>query len=230
MLDSIEAMASDYLPVVRSIQPRGPYRLGGFCDGGFVAYEITTSLLAQGERVEHLILINTPAPSARIAWIDGAIRLVGRQRRLWPEFRRRFAQILALRLRRVISAFSQGPSSCLRALRDQIELVSARPIDFHGDPATSELEVALGVVEHTYHPRPCASPLTLMWGEEEYRPILHDDTMGWGALVRSVTVIPIPGDHLSGIRRACALIAERLRYEFSRDTHHIEACDKISVS
>lgn len=45
-LPSIEAMANDYIAAIRRVQPEGPYFLGGWSLGGFVAYEMARQLLA----------------------------------------------------------------------------------------------------------------------------------------------------------------------------------------
>jgi amino acid adenylation domain-containing protein len=55
---TIEAMAAAHLEAIRAVQPEGPYVLGGFCNGGLVAYEMARQLQAQGEQVETLLLIN----------------------------------------------------------------------------------------------------------------------------------------------------------------------------
>jgi thioesterase domain-containing protein len=55
---SIAEMASEYLGHVRRVQPRGPYRLGGFCLGGAIALEMAAQSLAGGEEVEGLILVD----------------------------------------------------------------------------------------------------------------------------------------------------------------------------
>jgi thioesterase domain-containing protein len=59
---SVEAMARDYLAEVRRTQPAGPYRLGGWSMGGLVAFEMARLLEADGERVELLALVDSPAP------------------------------------------------------------------------------------------------------------------------------------------------------------------------
>ncbi|MGH9499164.1 MAG: non-ribosomal peptide synthetase [Terriglobales bacterium] len=56
---SIEAMASHYIAEMRSVQPRGPYFLGGFSFGGLVGYEISQQLRAAGEEVALLVLFDT---------------------------------------------------------------------------------------------------------------------------------------------------------------------------
>ena len=63
---TIENMAAAYLPALRAAQPVGPYRLGGFCGSGLVAYEMARLLTAQGERVEFLALIEVHAINARL--------------------------------------------------------------------------------------------------------------------------------------------------------------------
>jgi amino acid adenylation domain-containing protein len=61
--DSIPEMARYNLERIRSLQPCGPYYLGGMCFGGLVAYEMAKQLLADGEEVAFLgILDSTHAP------------------------------------------------------------------------------------------------------------------------------------------------------------------------
>jgi amino acid adenylation domain-containing protein len=53
---SIEAMASRYIDAMRSFQPNGPYRIGGYCFGGVVAYEMACQLEKKGEHVSLLAI------------------------------------------------------------------------------------------------------------------------------------------------------------------------------
>uniref|UniRef100_UPI0035E403DB thioesterase domain-containing protein n=1 Tax=Thermogemmatispora sp. TaxID=1968838 RepID=UPI0035E403DB len=59
---SFEAMAAAHIEAIRRIQPQGPYRLAGWCNGGLVAYEMARQLQAMGEQVELLVLIDPTAP------------------------------------------------------------------------------------------------------------------------------------------------------------------------
>ena len=61
-LDTVEAMATLYLQALRQVQPQGPYRLGGWSSGGVIAFEMARQLEAQGEALEPLLLIDSPAP------------------------------------------------------------------------------------------------------------------------------------------------------------------------
>ncbi|HXI89885.1 MAG TPA: amino acid adenylation domain-containing protein [Blastocatellia bacterium] len=54
---TIEAMAESHLPALREFQPRGPYLLGGYCNGAAVAFEIARLLQSQGEKIDMLVLL-----------------------------------------------------------------------------------------------------------------------------------------------------------------------------
>ena len=59
---TLEAIASAHIEAMRGVQARGPYRLGGFCNGGLLAYEMARQLERDGEQVEFLGLINPSEP------------------------------------------------------------------------------------------------------------------------------------------------------------------------
>ena len=61
----IEDMAAERLPLILKIQPRGPYRLCGYCLAGLVAFEVARLLIAAGERVEMVGMIDSPTVSGR---------------------------------------------------------------------------------------------------------------------------------------------------------------------
>jgi acyl-CoA synthetase (AMP-forming)/AMP-acid ligase II/thioesterase domain-containing protein/acyl carrier protein len=65
VLLSIEEMAADSLSSILNAQPKGPYRLYGYCIGGLVAFEAARLLIAAGEKVEFVGMIDTPTISAR---------------------------------------------------------------------------------------------------------------------------------------------------------------------
>src|SRR5262249_10512960 len=66
----IEAMARVHLEQVIGACPDGPLMLGGYCNGGLVAYETARLLTAAGRRVERLVLIATDADTrfSRLRW------------------------------------------------------------------------------------------------------------------------------------------------------------------
>jgi len=60
--ETFEEAAADYLAEIRRVQPRGPYLIGGFSGGGISAYEIAQQLTAADEKVELLVMLDTPLP------------------------------------------------------------------------------------------------------------------------------------------------------------------------
>ncbi len=61
-LDSVTAMAAATVAAIKAVRPQGPYIIGGHCVGGLVAYEVTQQLMAAGDNVEQLIILDAPAP------------------------------------------------------------------------------------------------------------------------------------------------------------------------
>uniref|UniRef100_UPI001BDEFCBC thioesterase domain-containing protein n=1 Tax=Mesorhizobium sp. dw_380 TaxID=2812001 RepID=UPI001BDEFCBC len=60
---TLGAMATRALSMMRTIQPRGPYRLAGYSSGGILAYAMAHDLLECGEAVSFLGLIDVHLPS-----------------------------------------------------------------------------------------------------------------------------------------------------------------------
>jgi len=76
----VEAWAAGHVDEVRTIQPRGPYILGGICSGGVVAFEVAQQLQAQGQQVALLAMVNPPPPPAPglHSYLNQAAAIVGR--------------------------------------------------------------------------------------------------------------------------------------------------------
>ena len=56
---SIQSMARRYVESIRSVQPHGPYLLGGWSMGGVIAYEMAQQLLKNGDKVALLVLLDS---------------------------------------------------------------------------------------------------------------------------------------------------------------------------
>ena len=94
---TVEAIARAHIEAMRGVQARGPYRLGGFCNGGLLAYEMARQLEAAGEQVEFLGLINPSepvqfSPLRTVCEGLGRVRRAGRSRQADLFLRVRHAQ------------------------------------------------------------------------------------------------------------------------------------------
>lgn len=104
---SVEDIAAYYLRGIHSVQPNGPYFLGGYCFGGIVAFEIAQQLRKQGHEVGLLAMVDPPYRVPRHFKPDGGRqRLIRHLRRLGaltlPEqltyLRERFVSMIRERL------------------------------------------------------------------------------------------------------------------------------------
>ena len=57
---SLEELVAHHLNEIRTVQPKGPYLLGGYCLSAMVALEIAHQLIKEGEEVSLLCLVEPP--------------------------------------------------------------------------------------------------------------------------------------------------------------------------
>ena len=73
----LEELIQPWVSEIQSLQPDGPYLLGGWSAGGYYAFEAAKSLMRAGKEVKKLILIDTPPmnvyeamPLELLEWLD----------------------------------------------------------------------------------------------------------------------------------------------------------------
>lgn len=95
--------ARDYIEEMRHVQPHGPYLVGGFSGGGVTAFEIAHQLLADGEEVSALVMLDSIPPHP--AWPE-------------PDFMDR----LHIQLQRTFKVMLRDPTAWLkRRIRWELE-------------------------------------------------------------------------------------------------------------
>ena len=65
-LSTVEEMAAAYISEARTVQPEGPYYLGGYCSGAYIALEMANQLQSQGCEVALLASFNTDGNWKRV--------------------------------------------------------------------------------------------------------------------------------------------------------------------
>lgn len=134
---SIRDLAKAQIAEIRTIQNRGPYRIGGYSLGGLIALEIARQLREQGDEVELLFLLDPMAPvQFRKAGAEQVLKAPGFVR---PPLLRRIAeQLRALahaprrEMPRALSRLVQTPRRWSIWQRAEYHLV-----DLHGRHPTS---------------------------------------------------------------------------------------------
>ncbi len=86
---TIEAMAAHYIAEMKSVQPLGPYRIGGHCSGAWVAFEMARQLEASGDGLDAVVLVDQGPPGVEVQlpspaeYVLKRIRFYMRDGRLW---------------------------------------------------------------------------------------------------------------------------------------------------
>lgn len=79
---SIETLATEYLDLIRAVQPKGPYFLGGFSIGGVIAYAVAQRLQQQGESLGLVVMLDSMRPGRGLghvlAGVRRRIKMIGR--------------------------------------------------------------------------------------------------------------------------------------------------------
>jgi acyl transferase domain-containing protein/NADPH:quinone reductase-like Zn-dependent oxidoreductase/thioesterase domain-containing protein/ubiquinone/menaquinone biosynthesis C-methylase UbiE/acyl carrier protein len=61
-INNVEALAVKYVVALRTVQPQGPYLIGGYSMGGAIAFEMVHQLKRQGQQTALFALIDSPSP------------------------------------------------------------------------------------------------------------------------------------------------------------------------
>lgn len=67
---AIEEMASRYIEAIRTVQPGGPYLLGGYSFGSIVAFEMAQQLRKQGQQIALLAILDGGSPASSQGFAD----------------------------------------------------------------------------------------------------------------------------------------------------------------
>jgi amino acid adenylation domain-containing protein len=216
---SYEAMAVGHLEAIRRIQPRGPYLLGGECNGGLVAYEIARLLEASGERVGLLTLLSASAQNARYASFFSWLQVVGGALRLTPSKQRyvfrRFQEFAANQGRLSVGTILRGLARKSAVIAAELgRLARMRDgFDFPRlDPGTcpedyrERLRAIYQQIDRCYIPGRFGGRVTLIRGREETPDVLTESTW-WRTVAADVEVFEVPGDNRTKLTRHVGALA-----------------------
>jgi thioesterase domain-containing protein len=206
--ETFEEMARAYLAEMRSVQPHGPYAIGGFSGGGITAYEMAQQLVREGEEVALLVLLDTPLPHrpalsakdrARIQWLE----LKSKGPAYFAEWAERRAKWEAQRLRRLF----EEPEPDRRSDEFRSEAIGHAFLEALPRYVLRPYEGKVLL----FRPRP--SPAWIVDGrfvDRERHYVLPDN--GWTPWAPGLEVHEVPGDHDSMVLEPnVRVLARRLR-------------------
>jgi len=192
---SIAEMARECLSEMRTVQPSGPYLVGGYCFAGSVAIEIAQQLLREGEDVRLLALIDSLRPNAVHTFLVNLIDYGGYLRRRGQHIGEVLRGLLIARDGSRRTRFSELMARKLENLRPKSGsngLLSSRDLFEH------HRQLLL-----RYRPEPFMGPIGLYVCEKWHNPIvasnwrrLFERYLGWQGIARGgLSVYKVSGDH-----------------------------------
>jgi len=229
----IHSMAARHVAELRKVQPHGPYRLGGFCVGGMIAFEMARQLRAAGEEVERLIIIDSAATNARIDYVKPLLALVPgdprtrlmRQAALMKRVRRYDLRIRQVARRDPSEQLAWVRNNVLRRWRRVVSRVEhvATPRLTQVDPtagadatvltesAGANVLLAQEQAASAYVPGSYGGRIDLIWAEETANVKRVDPTHGWWRVARDVRTHQIVAHHIGLITNDLPKLAETIR-------------------
>ncbi|BDU16074.1 non-ribosomal peptide synthetase [Lysobacter auxotrophicus] len=200
-LDSVEKMAERYVREIRTVQPQGPYHLAGGSMGGIIAFEMAQQLVAAGETVAMLGLVDTSAEFGIRYRAQAQSGLSGRVQRL---HRRMQGQSLGQRIA-TIGEVVNGRRHASK-LRQQAQQAREAGQALPHSVRYAELEATHMHAYMKYIVKPYAGGIVLFRAENQPPELRAKPLLGWEAMCADVDVVAIPGDH-QGMIESPALVA-----------------------
>jgi amino acid adenylation domain-containing protein len=187
---TVELMAAEHVREICTIQPHGPYFIGGSCVGGVVALEVAQQLRAHGEPIGLLVLVDTQFPT----W---QAMLRNRLHNLWCD------QVLPF-LRRC----SASGREFRAAIRESTQLLFAPTRE--QKIGRQKVRIGRKYLRHIlrYKPRPYPGPVTLIMCE---KPTRREPGRVWHDLAGGgLEILHVPGDHFTHLREHVQATAARI--------------------
>jgi amino acid adenylation domain-containing protein len=208
---SVEEIATLTLDLIRSVQPKGPYHLGGFCNGALAMYETAQRLIRAGETVATLVLLDPPdyyLPTVH-QWMRHLVRMAGlndRQRILCA------GQFIDL-----VSHYKfDEPGSLFRFMRDKLVYFPLKKIKqlFLASPTAVPLKnlnrYYIGLLSaYAARPYSATEPVTILLRHAEQ--LRHPHQMSyWRRLIPQAEFAVVVGTHLD-FKTSLGPIAQAIR-------------------
>ena len=217
----VEDLAASYLAEVRTVQPEGPYFLGGLSFGGIVAFEMAQQLSAAGEEVALLALFDTPTP-----WAFTPLPRLGRLAGHLSNLRRFGFSYLKKKVERRLKVLRNKHRESEELPTDSSAVILAD---------TDRLRHRFTATADQYQLRTYAGRITLFvladrdgFSDSLFDPSLGeiDPTLGWGRIAAGgVEVHELSGEHISIFREPhVRSLAEKLTACLETARSQISSC------
>ena len=222
---TIQAMAIDRVRDLLKAYPDGPIRLGGYCNGALVAFEMARQLQKLGRGVDLVAIVETHAPNIPFRRTSSLVRLICRL--LWLGDDTQAKLFLRLRnlqsvgpgvSRNVVGAtgaiFRQGIRSIARRV-GRLARVTPTAANVLGADGTADVFADPFRAVNCYVPGTYKGPVSLLRTQDIGSQTANfsapdDPSAGWAEVAPRVRVYWLPGDHESIVRKQVDAMAGQL--------------------
>ncbi|MCY2994485.1 MAG: alpha/beta fold hydrolase [Planctomycetota bacterium] len=180
--DRVETMAAFYLDEIRKVQPQGPYLLSGWSMGGMIALEAAQRLVATGEQVALLAMLDTHLSISdfeRLPWDERSVI-----RWMAPYLDLSVAELKPLPLERQWERIAEQAN-----LAEGLGVAEIRRL-----AAVCQSHLAASA---SYRPQPYLGPAVLFQADLGRGGL----DRRWKSLCPRLRVEPVPGNHYSMLRK-----------------------------
>jgi phthiocerol/phenolphthiocerol synthesis type-I polyketide synthase D len=197
---SIPERAARYVELLKELQPAGPYRLAGWSFGGYLAYEVASQLTGAGDRVDLVTLVDSILPLESAGSPEQLV--LERYQRFAEHMRQSYQVDFRLPVEELTLLGEDEQINRVMALVEEQVPAIGRAILRH--QYTSYVDARLA---ERYRPQPYAGPVLLLRAQDHHtlttaldsRYRRTDEALGWDALCTDLSVLRVPGDHISMI-------------------------------
>lgn len=199
-LTCIEDMAASYIKAIQTVQPIGPYWLGGWSMGGAIAFEMAIQLEKQGEKISFLGLMDSWIPKPNPQNSTDCVNET--------EMLCQFAKDLGLRFGKNLldspETFQDIPASeQIDFILQQAQVKGILPTDVETAQFYPLIEVFKTNLQalKTYIPQTYSGKITLFRASELLWSELPETSLDWNKLGDRVEIHTVVGNHYSMLNK-----------------------------
>ena len=208
---TVEEMAAEHLNEIRSIQPKGPYILGGYCFWAVIALEMARQLMRQGDEVSFLFLVE---PSLRLLPADCRPADSPLDTSLRGRFVHHSRKLASLKSKDKMTYFLQNFPYLFLYIKDKVlektKISLCNTYLFFRQPLPAALKVfytyncCARQTLTLYHPQPYPGRLVIFQAEKIPDGVQRD----WSSIASGrMDIHTIPGtEHLTIVQESCVSV------------------------
>lgn len=188
---SVESMASAYIALMKSVQPSGPYSVGGYSFGGTIAFEIARQLSLAGDGIETLVMLDSSFDPRFLPLGKRIPHGFRRARRILKSTLARRPQEALAELKRGLMVRLDRAARALKLRSQDQQYLEEHLADL--SPQLSRVREAIRLTATRYKPPRFACDIQYIQSQERGD---FDAIEGWRRLTGStIHVSSVPGNH-----------------------------------